>query len=97
MIKNRFGIEASRLKILMARNRLAFGGPETIGSILGSFKNSASYSIHRTGCRWRMTDFDYTQSQDVDQVMGHFFIRRNVFDELQGLERFSCGMRKGFL
>ncbi|MEK7452168.1 MAG: glycosyltransferase family 2 protein [Patescibacteria group bacterium] len=37
--------------------------------------------------RWRMTDFDYTQSQDVDQVMGAFFcIRRNVFDELQGLD-----------
>jgi len=33
--------------------------------------------------RWLMRDFDYTQSADVDQVMGAFFcIRREVLDEI---------------
>lgn len=37
--------------------------------------------------KWRMADFDYTKSQDVDQVMGAFFcIRRDVFEKLAGLD-----------
>lgn len=37
--------------------------------------------------RWRMADFDYTKSQDVDQVMGAFFcIRRNIYEQLAGLD-----------
>ena len=33
--------------------------------------------------RWLMKDFDYTQSADVDQVMGAFFcIRRSVIDQI---------------
>ncbi len=37
--------------------------------------------------RWRMEDFDYATSQDVDQVMGAFFcIRRDVYEKLHGLD-----------
>lgn len=37
--------------------------------------------------RWRMEDFDYSKSQDVDQVMGAFFcIRRDVYEKLHGLD-----------
>jgi len=37
--------------------------------------------------RWRMEDFDYTKSQDVDQVMGAFFcVRRDVYEKLSGLD-----------
>jgi GT2 family glycosyltransferase len=37
--------------------------------------------------KWRMADFDYTKSQDVDQVMGAFFcIRRDVYERLHGLD-----------
>lgn len=33
--------------------------------------------------RWRFDDFDYTKTQNVDQVMGAFFcIRRNVLNEI---------------
>lgn len=36
---------------------------------------------------WRMEDFDYTKSQDVDQVMGAFFcIRKEVYEKLHGLD-----------
>lgn len=36
---------------------------------------------------WRMDDFDYTQSADVDQVMGAFFcMRRELLHELKGLD-----------
>lgn len=37
--------------------------------------------------RWRMDDFDYTQSADVDQVMGAFFcIRKEVIDQIGPLD-----------
>ena len=41
------------------------------------FTNSKSFR------RWLMKDFNYAESQDVDQVMGAFFcIRRNVIDTI---------------
>lgn len=41
----------------------------------------------RPVARWRMEDFDYSQSQDVDQVMGAFFcIRKGVYEKLHGLD-----------
>ncbi len=37
--------------------------------------------------RWLRTDFDYAQSQDVDQVMGAFFcIRRELLDQIGKLD-----------
>lgn len=38
--------------------------------------------------RWLAKDFDYTKTQDCDQVMGAFFaIRRDAWEQLGGLDR----------
>lgn len=37
--------------------------------------------------RWRMLDFDYSKTQDVDQVMGAFFcVRRKLLEEIGPLD-----------
>ncbi len=38
--------------------------------------------------RWLAKDFDYSKTQDCDQVMGAFFcVRRDVWEKLSGLDR----------